>query len=112
MTARDDARREEFERWQREICAPAEAAAEPREVRSRAGETASWQIAPLPGGRWAYRYSAWKANGTGGSSSWQPAPSREEALERALANIIRTLSFNEGSKLLPLIPVPGQGGLF
>lgn len=111
MTARDDARKAEFERWQREVRDPAEANAEPREVRTRAGETATWQLAPIPGG-WAYRYSVWKADGTGGSCSWQPAPTREEALERALANVIRILSFNEGSKLLPLIPSPKQGGLF
>lgn len=111
MTARDDARKEEFERWQRDVCAPAEAAAEPREVRTISGEKASWQVAPIPSG-WAFRYSAWKADGSGGSSSWQPAATREEALERALRNIVRILSFNEGSKLLALIPTPDQGELF
>lgn len=111
MTARDDARKAEFERWQREVCAPADAAAEPREFRTRAGETATWQLAPIPSG-WASRYSAWKADGTGGAAPWRAFPTREEAQASALASIVRILSFHEGSKLLELIPSPDQDGLF
>ena len=111
MTARDLERAKEFERWKNEVHDPAEAAAEPREYRTRAGETATWQLAPIPGG-WAFRYSAWKADGTGGSASWHFAATRVEALERALTNVTRILSFNEGSKLLAQIPSPKQGGLF
>jgi len=84
-------RQADFEHWVRNVREPARNSTEGRRRLSVHGAEAEYEIAPLPGGRWAVRMRIGYlcGNGSGRSSPWTEYPHRDQCVASFLDSATR-----------------------
>ena len=76
-----EARDDYWDEWMRTVRDPADAASEGKRTLTSGDAEASYDVSPLPDGRWAVRCKCVGVGGTSGMSApWRAFPTREEAV--------------------------------
>lgn len=70
-----------WEEWEASVKKPADRAAEGKRCLNCGAAHAEYQLAPLPDGRWAVRFSCRVEFASGMSCPWRDFPTREEAVD-------------------------------